>query len=299
MFKCPSAGPELRSGTRHPRPPEAAGGRPGWVRGLPEARWITPQPLCHCQPCVPCRRRLSTLLKAMSGREGRRWHHFCQLEENLSQFVRPTDQVVEVFHLIDGEDSRRRVLCPWRAHPLASTLPAVARATAGRFMRCEWLVGRVACVLRGSSSGLCVGRSPRRVSLEIGGPAAVSGTVAGTPTTDGQPCGEQLTQKPLAEPLRTHTTRPTSYSHRTKRPAVARATAGKVLARGCTRQGQSTRRGLSSPPMRWITSTTWSVDRATWPSSCSSWKRGYHLRPSRPDLALSSVDSLRRQGTQG
>ena len=34
----------------------------------------------------------------------------------------------------------RRVLCPWRVHPPASTLPAVARATAGRFVRCEWLV---------------------------------------------------------------------------------------------------------------------------------------------------------------
>ena len=142
----------------------------------------------------------------MSGREGRRWHHFCQLEEKLSQFVRPTDQVVEVFHFVEGEDSRRRVLCPWRAHPLASTLPAVARATAGRFMRCEWLVGRVACVLRGSSSGLCVGRSPRRVSLEIGGPRASARRVAVRPlTTDGQPCGEQLTQKPRAEPLKAPT----------------------------------------------------------------------------------------------
>ena len=86
--------------------------------------------------------------------------------------ARSTDQVVEVIPLMDGEDSPRRMLCPWRAHPLASTLPAVARATAGRFMRCEWLVGRVACALRGSSSGLCVGRSPRRASLEIGGPRA-------------------------------------------------------------------------------------------------------------------------------
>ena len=248
---------------------------------------------------MPCGRRLSTQLKAKSGREGRRWHHLCQLEENLSQLVRPTNQVVEVFHLIDGEDSRRRVLCPWRAHPLASTLPAVARATAGRFMRCEWLVGRVACVLRGSSSGPCVGRSPRRVSLEIGGPAAVSGTVAETPTTDGQPCGEQLTQKPLAEPLRTPTPRPTSYSHRTKRPAVARATAGKVLARGCTRQGQCTRRGLSSPPAKWITSATWSTDRDSWSSFSSNCRSSHQPRPSRPDLALSSVDSLRPQGTQG
>ena len=74
--------------------------------------------------------------------------------------ARSTDQVVEVIHLMDGEDSPRRVLCPWRAHPLASTLPAVARATAGRFMRCEWLVGRVACVLRGSARGFCVSCSP-------------------------------------------------------------------------------------------------------------------------------------------
>jgi len=172
MLKCPSSGPDLRSGTRHPRSPEAAGGQPGWVTALREARWSTHHPLRHPQPCAPCGRRRSPLLKAKSGREGRGWCQLRQLEEELCQFVRPTDQVVEVFHLMGGEDSRRRMLCPWRAHPLASTLPAVARATAGRFMRCEWLVGRVACVLRGSSSGLCVGRSPRRVSLEIGGPRA-------------------------------------------------------------------------------------------------------------------------------
>ena len=100
-------------------------------------------------------------------------------------------------------------------------------------------------------------------------------------TTDGQLCGEQLTQKSLAEPLRTHATRPTSHSHLTKWPAVARATAGKVLAAGCTRQGQSTRRGLFSSPTKWNTSTTWSVDRASWPSSSSSWQRRCHLRPSR------------------
>jgi hypothetical protein len=40
--------------------------------------------------------------------------------------------VVEVVHLMYGEDSPRRVLCPWRVHPPASTLPAVARATAGK-----------------------------------------------------------------------------------------------------------------------------------------------------------------------
>jgi hypothetical protein len=39
------------------------------------------------------------------------------------------------------------------------------------------------------------------------------------------------------------------HSHLKKHTAVARATAGKVLASRCARQGQSTRRGLSSPPM--------------------------------------------------
>ena len=168
-----------------------------------------------------------------------------------------------MFHFVEGEDSRRRVLCPWRAHPLASTLPAVARATAGRFMRCEWLVGRGVGALRGSASGFSVRCSPVRDSLESRGPADSRAQWLRPLTTDGQPCGEQLTQKPLAGPIGTPTPRPTSHSHLTKRPAVARATAGKVLAGGCTCQGQSTRRGLSSPSMRGITSTTWSVDRAS------------------------------------
>ena len=196
--------------------------------------------------------------------------------------ARSTDQVVEVIPLMDGEDSPRRGLCPWRAHPPTSTLPAVARATAGRFMRCEYLIGRVVDAQKSPASGFWVGCSPVRDSLESGGPAALGRQWLRPLTTDRQPCGEQLTQKPLAGPLGTPTPRPIRYSHLTKRPAVARATAGKVLAGGCTRQGQSTRRGLSSPSMRGITSTTWSVDRATWPSSSSSWQRRCHLRPSRP-----------------
>ena len=74
--------------------------------------------------------------------------------------ARSIDQVAEVFHFVEGEDSPRRVLCPWRVHPPASTLPAVARATAGRFVRCEWLVGRDVGVLGCSARGFCVGRSP-------------------------------------------------------------------------------------------------------------------------------------------
>ena len=37
-------------------------------------------------------------------------------------------------HFTGGEIIPRRVLCPWRAHLLASTLPAVARATAACFV---------------------------------------------------------------------------------------------------------------------------------------------------------------------
>ena len=161
-------------------------------------------------------------------------------------------------------------------------MPAVARATAGRFVRCEWLVGRGVGVPKSPASGFSVSCSPVRDSRERGGPATLGRQWLRPLTTDGQPCGEQLTQKSLAGPLGTPTPRPIRYSHLTKRPAVARATAGKVLAGGCTRQGQSTRRGLSSPSMRGITSTTWLFDRATWQSFSSSWQRWCHLRPSRP-----------------
>ena len=50
--------------------------------------------------------------------------------------------MVEVLHFTGGEIIPRRVLCLWRAHLLASTLPAVARATAACFVRGEWVVGR-------------------------------------------------------------------------------------------------------------------------------------------------------------
>ena len=41
-------------------------------------------------------------------------------------------------------DSWRRISAR-RAHSLASTLPAVARATAGCFVRCEWMIGLRPC----------------------------------------------------------------------------------------------------------------------------------------------------------
>eukprot|EP00964_Phaeocystis_antarctica_P015690 scaffold8688_cov27-Phaeocystis_antarctica.AAC.1 len=46
------------------------------------------------------------------------------------------------------------------AHLLASTLPAVARATAACSVSCEWMVGRGLGLLRGTSSGWCVRCSP-------------------------------------------------------------------------------------------------------------------------------------------
>ena len=154
--------------------------------------------------------------------------------------ARSTDQVVEVIPLMDGEDSPRRVLCPWRVHPPASTLPAVARATAGRFVRCEWLIGRVVCVPKSPASGFCVSCSGH------GWPSVVRclghwrpRESAGPPISRLSRTGEHLTQKTLAEPISTHTARPTNHSHLTRRPAVARATAGKVLAGGCARQDRA------------------------------------------------------------
>ena len=66
------------------------------------------QPLRHTQPCVPCGRRLSTLLKAKSGREGRRWRPLCQLEEKLDQVARSINQVAGVFHFVVERESHAR-----------------------------------------------------------------------------------------------------------------------------------------------------------------------------------------------
>ena len=163
--------------------------------------------------------------------------------------ARSTDQVVEVIPLMDGEDSPRRVLCPWRVHPAASTLPAVARATAGRFVRCEWLVGRVVYVSQRVQPVVFVSAArdtAGRPSLGVSATGAREST--GPPISRLSRTGEHLTQKPLAEPTSTHTARPTSHSHLTRRPAVARATAGKVLAGGCARQDRARAAGYPRRP---------------------------------------------------
>ena len=73
-------------------------------------------------------------------------------------------------HFTGGEIIPRRVLCPWRAHLLASTLPAVARATAACFVRGEWVVGRGLGVLRGVQAVVGVSgarRTAARPLLEV------------------------------------------------------------------------------------------------------------------------------------
>ena len=112
------------------------------------------------------------------------------------------------------------------------------------------MIGRSMGLLRGSSSGWCVRGSSGCDNLENGGQAGSRRQWLGPLTTDGQLCGEHLTHQPLLEALRRPKPRPIIHAHLTKHAAVARATAGKVLASRRARQGQSTRRGLSSPPIR-------------------------------------------------
>ena len=69
-----------------------------------------------------------------------------QMEKELNHVPRrEIDRSVEVLHFVAGEDSSRRVLCLWRPQhrgavlehrSSASTLPAVAPATAVQFLTC-------------------------------------------------------------------------------------------------------------------------------------------------------------------
>ena len=132
-------------------------------------------------------------------------------------------------------------------------------------------------------------------------------------TTDGQPCPEQLTQKPLAGLFGTHTTRPISHSHLTKRPAVARATAGRfvrcewLIGRVvCVPKEGAGRRvhppGTEHPPRailavhegdhlnHLVIRSSHVADLLVQLASPASFSTG---------LALGCVDGLRPQGTQG
>ena len=103
--------------------------------------------------------------------------------------------MVEVLHFMGGEIIPPWVLCPWRAHLLASTLPAVARATAACFVRCEWMVGRGVGLLGVSSSHWCVRSSTGRDNHANGGPCASAASGWEPLKTDGQACEEHLTHQ--------------------------------------------------------------------------------------------------------
>eukprot|EP00964_Phaeocystis_antarctica_P033784 scaffold19167_cov61-Phaeocystis_antarctica.AAC.1 len=137
-------GPRTRSGYWDLRPPAAAGGRPGSMYRLREACKSTPEPLRHRRPYVD---RVCLVgaghprcSRPARSRRVHSWYPLWQLEEELYPAARRRHQVVEVLHFMCGEIIPRWVLCPRRAHLLASTLPAVARATAACFVRCEWVV---------------------------------------------------------------------------------------------------------------------------------------------------------------
>ena len=96
------------------------------------------------------------------------------------------------------------------------------------------------------------------------------------------------------------TLRPLKHSHLKKHMAVARATAGKVLASRCARQGQSTRRGLCILAAHEVKHLDHLVSRSSYRVKLLLQLPKRVPAPSfSTGLALSSVDSLRRQGTQG
>jgi hypothetical protein len=99
------------------------------------------------------------------------------------------------------------------------------------------------------------------------------------------------------------TSRPLKHSHLKKHTAVARATAGKVLASRCARQGQSTRRAiLAAHDMKHLdllVDRSSRRGRAPPPAAQEGTSpRGYQPRRSRPGrtgLALISKPARRRQ----
>ena len=150
------------------------------------------------------------------GRERRGWYPLGQLEEELDPVARTGDQVVEVLHFMGGKDSPRRVLCPWLAHRLASTLPAVARATAVCFLRCECLRGRGVSRPRDPSHRWGAKCSPGRDNLENRASVRLCGTCWEPLKTAGQPCNVRAPGTPAAAwiPRTTHSTvRPLKHSH--------------------------------------------------------------------------------------
>jgi len=173
-------------------------------------------------PCALC--ALSALAihaaQGQPGRERRGWYPLGQLEEELDAVARTGNQVVEVLHVMGGEDSPRRVLCPWRAHRLASTLPAVARATAVCFLRCECLRGRGAGRPRDPSHSWGAKCSPGRDNLENRASVRLCGTCWEPLKTAGQPCDELLGRAVAAQMTVLYTA--AAYRHQPPRPRPTR-----------------------------------------------------------------------------
>jgi hypothetical protein len=111
------------------------------------------QPLGPCQPCVPCRRRLCTRLKASPvekdgaganidswRRSSARWlDRYTRWSRSSTSW---TARIARGGCSVAGGPGRTLSLsCQQHL-----TLPAVARATAGHFVQCGWLLGRGVCV---------------------------------------------------------------------------------------------------------------------------------------------------------
>jgi hypothetical protein len=117
--------------------------------------------------------------------------------------------------------------------------------------------------------------------------------------TAGQPCDEHLAPQRRLGSLGRPTQRPLKHSHLKKHTAVVRATAGKVLASRCGPPG------TEHPPRAILAAHE--VKHLDHLVSRSSYRSKLLLQlPKRvpapsfsTGLALSSMDSLRRQGTQG
>ena len=108
----------------------------------------------ECARLAPYELYMSGHHPATVRRAGRKRGAIFESSEALAEQPAVERSAVELcIDAAPGEIIPPWVLCPWRAHLLASTLPAVARATAACFVWCGWMVGRGLGLLRGTRSG--------------------------------------------------------------------------------------------------------------------------------------------------
>ena len=131
---------------------------------LPEALPSTPQPLRHPQPCVPCGRRPSAQPKASPVEKDAGGTIFASWRMRSASWLDRRTRWLRCSTSWATRIARGGCSVPGgrtQGAPSCQHLaPAVARATAGRFVRCEWLVGRVVRVPKSPASGFCVSCSP-------------------------------------------------------------------------------------------------------------------------------------------